>query len=112
MGGLTHSPRPTLHSPPTHLSQSPVSKLGAVPAGGLGTSLECQGGSSAPAPLGEAPCVFPALLQSVVSVLVRRVGDISKQCLLALYSSLPKVLGWRLPSGPGGGDGGGQARGE
>lgn len=53
-------------------------------------SLECQGCSSAPAPLGEAPWVIPALLQSMVSVLVRwRVGDISKQCLLALYSSLP-----------------------
>lgn len=64
-------------------------------------SLECQGCSSAPAPLGEAPWVIPALLQSVVSVLVGRVGDISKQCLLALYSSLPKELGWRLPSGPG-----------
>lgn len=65
-------------------------------------SLECQGCSSAPAPLGEAPWVVPAPLQSVVSVLVRRVGDISKQCLLALYSSLPKLLGWRFPRGPGG----------
>lgn len=65
-------------------------------------SLECQGCSLAPSPLGESPWVIPTLLQSVVSVLVRRVGDISKQCLVALYSSLPKVLGWRLPSGPGG----------
>lgn len=48
-------------------------------------ALECQGCSSTPAPLGEAPGVTPALLQSVVTVLVRRVGDISKQCLLALY---------------------------
>lgn len=52
-------------------------------------SLECQGCSSAPAPLGEAPWVIPALLQSVVSVLVGRVGDNSKQCLLARYSSPP-----------------------
>lgn len=89
MGSPTHSPSLTFHSPPTHLSHSPVSKLGAVPAEDLGMSLECQGCSSAPAPLGEAPWVMPALLQSVVSMLVRRVGDISKQCLLALYSSLP-----------------------
>lgn len=102
MGGLTHSLSPTLHSPPTHLSHSPVSKLAAVPTEDLGMSLECQGRSSAPAPLGEVPWVIPALLERVVSVLVRSVGDISKQCLLALYSSLPKVLGWRLPSGPGG----------
>lgn len=55
-------------------------------------SLGCQGCSSAPAPLGEAPGVIPALLQSVVSVLVRRVGNISKQCLLALFSPLSAGL--------------------
>lgn len=71
--------------PPTS-ANSQISKLGAVPAEGLGMSLECQGCSSAPAPLGEVPWVIPALLQSVVSVLVRRVGVISKQCLLALFS--------------------------
>lgn len=76
-------------------------------------SLECQGCSSAPAPLGEAPWVISALLQSVVSVLLRRVGDISKQCLLALYSHLSaKCWAGGSPGALGGGGEEGQARGE
>lgn len=75
-------------------------------------SLECQGCSSAPAPLGEAPWVISALLQSMVSVLVRRMGDISKQCLVALYSSLsPKCWVGGSPVALVGGEEG-QARGE
>lgn len=65
-------------------------------------SLECQGCSSAPAPLGEAPWVVPALLQSVVSVLVRKVGGISKQCWAFTHLSpncwaggSPEALGGR-----------------
>lgn len=74
-------------------------------------SLGCQGCSSAPAPLGEAPWVIPALLQSVVSMLVGRVGDISKQGLLALFS--PLSAGLEAPQWPwGAGSEGGQARGE
>lgn len=97
MGGPTHSSSPTLHTHPPQPQPSweqCQQKAWAHPWSPRAVPQ--------PLPLLVKPPGIPALLQSVVSVLVRRVGDISKQCLLALYSFLPRVLGWRLPSGPGG----------